>query len=132
MSEADVALIRGAFVDIAEGDVGTMFRISAPDVRVYPRPAQPDSAEEYRGLEGLMEYLTSWYSAWEEYDVELVELRDAGDHVLAVALETGRSPEGLEVQDRFTHSFLLRDGKVLEWHMYDSYEDAIAALEPDG
>jgi ketosteroid isomerase-like protein len=132
MSEADVAIIRGAFVEAAEGDVGVFFRVSADDVCVYPRPAQLDAAQEYHGLEGLMEYLTSWFAEWEEYDFELEELRDAGDHVLAVVLETGRSPAGLEVQDRFSHSFRLRDGKVVEWHMYDSYEDALAAVEPGG
>jgi ketosteroid isomerase-like protein len=58
-----------------------------------------------------------------------VSLEDVGDHVLAVVRERGRlEGSGLEVEEDFSHSFALRNGKVAEWRMYDSHAEARAAL----
>jgi ketosteroid isomerase-like protein len=100
-----------------------------PEVRVLPRPAEPDARSEYRGLDELMEYLVNWYGQWEEYDVEPVSIEDVGEYVLAVVRERGRlKGSGLEVQENFSHSFVLRDGKVVEWRMFDSHAEALKAL----
>ena len=129
MSRDDVELLRRSFAATAEGDVGVWFRESHPDIRVYPRPAEPGAASEYHGLEGMMEYLTAWYSQWDEYEVELVELLPADEHVMAVVRERGRVERtGIEVEEDFTHSFVVRDGKVAEWHMYDSNAEGRAAV----
>jgi ketosteroid isomerase-like protein len=113
----------------ADGDLGVWFRAADPDICVLPRPAEPDARAEYRGLDELMEYLVNWYGQWEEYEVEAVSLEDVGDHVLAVVRERGRlEGSGLEVEEDFSHSFVLREGKVAEWRMYDSHAEARAAL----
>ncbi len=113
----------------ADGDLGVWFRAADPDIRVLPRPAEPDARDEYRGLDELMEYLVNWYAQWEEYEVEAVSLEDVGDHVLAVVRERGRlEGSGLEVEEDFSHSFVLREGKVAEWRMYDSHAEARTAL----
>lgn len=133
MAEGDAEIIRAVFAAAAEGDVGAWFRAAEPDVRVRPRPAEPDAADEYRGLDELMDYLVNWYSQWEEYEVEPVEIVDANDYVLAVVRERGRMEStGLAVEENFSHSFLLRGGKVAEWRMYDSHAEARAAVGLDG
>ena len=76
-----------------------------------------------------MEYLVNWYGQWEESDAEPVSFEDVGDHVLVVLRERGRlEGSGLEVQEEFSYSFVLRDGKVVERRMYDSHAEARAAL----
>ncbi len=132
MAQGDADIVRAAFADAAEGDVAVWFRAADPDIRVLPRPAEPDAADEYRGLDELMDYLVNWYSQWEEYEVEPVEIVDANDYVLAVVRERGRMEStGLEVEEDFSHSFLLRGGKVVEWRMYDSHPEARAAVGLD-
>ncbi len=132
MAEGDTDIIRAAFAMAAEGDLGIWFRTADPDIRVIPRPAEPDAADEYRGLDELMDYLVNWYGQWEEYEFETVEIVDAGDHVLAVVRERGRlAGSGLEVEEDFSHSFLLRDEKVTEWRMYDSHAEARTAVGLD-
>ena len=122
-------IVRAAFEASAEGDVGAWFQTAHPDIRVYPRPEEPDAAAEYRGLDGLMEYLTNWYSQWDVYEAEPLEMIDAGKHVLVIARERGRVERtGLEVVEDFSHSFVARDGKVVEWHMYDSHAEALEAV----
>jgi ketosteroid isomerase-like protein len=129
VSKENVEILRRAWEEVADGDIGIWFRASDPDIRVYPRPDEPDAADEYRGLDGLMEYITNWFGQWESYESEPLEMIDAGEHVLVIARERGRMTRtGTEVVENFTHSFVLRDGKIAEWHMYDSHADALKAL----
>ena len=128
MSQEDLEIVRRNFEALAAGEAGVLFERAHPEIRVFPRPAEPDAAAEYRGLEGLMEYVINWFGQWDDYDSELVEVTDAGEHILAVVRERGRAPSGPEVEGLFSHSFVLRDGKVVEWHMYDSHAEALAAV----
>jgi ketosteroid isomerase-like protein len=129
MSQENVEPVRRLFEAASDGDVGSLFQAADPDCLVYPRLDEPDAAREYRGLDGLMEYLTNWYGQWDEYESEPLEIIDAGEHVLVIARERGRVKRtGLEVVEDFWHSFVLRGGKFLEWHMYGSREEALEAL----
>jgi len=129
MSEENVQTMRRLFDAYSEGDVGAWFQATDPDIRVHPRPAEPDAADEYRGLDGLMDYLVNWLGQWDSYEAEPVEILDAGERVLVVARERGRvKSTGIEVVEDFWHSFALRDGKVVEWNMYDSRADAFDAV----
>ena len=129
MSRENVEIVRQAFEASADGDVGVWFQAADPDIRVYPRSEEPDAADEYRGLDGLMDYLTNWYGQWDDYEVEPVEIIDAGEHVLVVTRERGRvERSGVDLEEDFNHSFVLRNGKVAEWHMYDSHAQALEAV----
>ena len=129
MSEQNVETMRRLFEAVSAGEVSVWFQAADPDIRVYPRPEEPDAADEYRGLDGLMDYLTNWFGQWDDYVSEPLEIIDAGEHVLVVARERGRMARtGVEVVEDFCHSFVLRDGKVKEWHMYDSRAKALEAV----
>jgi len=129
MSQENVETVRCLFEAASDGDVGTLFQAADPDCRVYPRPEEPDAAREYRGLDGLMEYLTNWYGQWDEYESEPLEIIDAGEQVLVISRERGRvGRTGIEVVEDFWHSFVLRGGKFLEWHMYDGRAEALEAV----
>jgi len=129
MSEENVETIRRSFEAYSEGDVSAWFQAVDPDIRVHPRPAEPDAADEYEGLDGLMDYLVNWLGQWDVYESKPVEIIDAGEHVLVITTERGlvRST-GIEVVEDFWHSFTLREGKVIEWNMYDSRADAFDAV----
>jgi ketosteroid isomerase-like protein len=105
MSEENVQSMRRAWRASPKGTGAAFVGISDPDIRVSPRPADPDADEEYRGPDGLMEYLKNWYGQWDEYEVELAEITDAGDHVLAVIHERGRVKRtGIDVREDFSYS----------------------------
>jgi ketosteroid isomerase-like protein len=129
MSQESVETLARLFEASSEGEVSVWFQAADPDIRIYPRPAEPDAADEYRGLDGLMEYLINWFGQWDVYESEPLEIIDAGKHVLVIARERGRVERtGMEVVEDLSHSFVLRDGKVVEWHMYDSHAEALEAV----
>ena len=128
MSQQNVEIVRGLF-EQAQDDMGVWFQAADPDIAIYPRPAEPDAASEYHGLEAMMEYLINWFSQWDEYESEPLEILDAGRHVLVIAREHGFVKRtGLRLEENFAHSFVLRKGKVIEWRMYDSQAEARAAV----
>ena len=40
----------------------------------------------------------------------------------------GLNQSGIEVEQEFSHSYTVRDGKVVEWRHHDSYEQALEAV----
>ena len=128
MSQENVEIVRGLFEAASAGEPGDYLQAFGEDITVHPRPAEPDAADEYRGHEGLLEYLVNWFGQWDVYEAEPIEIVDAGEQVLVVARERGRVERtGIEVVEDFSHSFVVRDGKVREWHMYDSHPEALEA-----
>jgi ketosteroid isomerase-like protein len=129
MSQENLEIVRAAFEAVSDGDAGVFFQMASPDIRVYPRPEEPDAADEYRGLEGLMDYLVNWYGQWDDYDVEPLNLIDAGEQILVITRERGRvRSTGMDLVEDFHHSFVIRDGKAVEWRMYDSRAEALDAV----
>jgi ketosteroid isomerase-like protein len=129
MSQANVEVIRAVADTAREGDVGAWLRAMDPDVRLYPRPEEPGVRPVYEGWEGVMEYMTNWFGQWEDYEADPVEYLDAGDRVLVVFLERGRMERGgIEIEQEFSHSFTLRDGRIVEWRSYDSHQQGLEAV----
>jgi ketosteroid isomerase-like protein len=129
MSREDVEALRAVANSAAEGDATAWLRAMDPEVRVYPRSEEPGVRSLYEGWDGVMEYMTNWYSQWEDYEVEPVKFLDAGDQVLVVLRERGRNArQEIEVEQEFSHSFRLRDGRIVEWRHYDSHDQALEAL----
>jgi ketosteroid isomerase-like protein len=129
MSRENVELLQAVAAEVAEGDAMAWLRLMTDDVRVFPRPEEPGVKEVYEGLDELMEYALNWYAQWEDYELVPVRFFDAGDQVLVVMLEHGRmARDGIRIEQEFSHSFTMRDGRIVEWRMYDSHEQALEAL----
>jgi ketosteroid isomerase-like protein len=124
-----VQTLRAVAESAAQGDGIAWLRAMDPEVRLYPRSEEPGVRAVYEGWDGVMEYMTNWYSQWEDYEVEPVEFIDAGDEVLVVLRERGRMErQEIELEQEFSHSFRLRNGLVTEWRMYDSHQQALEAV----
>jgi ketosteroid isomerase-like protein len=83
--------------------------------------------QTYRGVEGLRAFLTAWLDPWDDYEFEVEELHDAGDKVVAVLHESGRSKAGVPVEQAFSQVLTFRDGKQIRAVTYASRADALEA-----
>jgi ketosteroid isomerase-like protein len=107
MSEANVAIVRGMFEDF-EAYVGAC----DPDIE-WDGTNLPDG-KIVRGRDAVVDFVTGWAQMWETWEVELEEVIDAGDdRVIAFFRERGRSKAGLDVNERHSELYRLRDGKVI-------------------
>jgi ketosteroid isomerase-like protein len=82
----------------------------------------------YEGLDGAREFMRVWLEAWEDWEIEMVEIHDAGDQVVAVMRQRGHSRStGLEVDMVFAQVFVFEDGLQTRMRMYASGEEGLKA-----
>ena len=86
--------------------------------------------QTYEGADGAQSFLDDWMSAWDDWKLEVDSLHDAGDKVVALVRQHGRSKTaGMPVEMSFAQVWTLRDGKQIRM---DTYSDRDEALEAAG
>jgi ketosteroid isomerase-like protein len=90
--------------------------------------------QTYEGLDGARRFMADWIESWEDWDLQLVELLDAGDEgVLAILHQSGRSKAtGLEVEMDFAQLWEIRGGKQARMRMYADLDEARRAAGISG
>ncbi len=84
--------------------------------------------KSYAGIAGARKFMDDWLEAWDEWEIDLEELRDAGENVVAIVRQRGRSKAtGVPVDMHFGQVWLLRDGQQVRMQMYASPEEALEA-----
>ncbi len=84
--------------------------------------------QTYEGVEGAREFMADWLEAWEDWQLEVEELLDAGDDVVALLRQRGRSKAtGLLVDMEFAQVWTFRDGAQARMRMFASREEALEA-----
>jgi ketosteroid isomerase-like protein len=83
----------------------------------------------YEGAEATRAFLTTWTDAWDDWELQLESLQEAGDRVLAIMQQRGRAKtSGMSVDMRFAQLWTIRDGKQARMAMYSDVDEAIRAL----
>jgi ketosteroid isomerase-like protein len=130
VSEQNVAIVRDAYERFrATGEL--VAELAAPGF-VWDMSNFHGWPEEqvYEGVEGAEAFLREWTEAWDDWELQLEALRDAGEKVVAILRQRGRSRQsGLPVDMFFAQVWTLRDG--LETRM-DMYSDPAEALQVVG
>ena len=84
--------------------------------------------QNYHGVEGMRAFLADWLEALEDFEFEVEELRAAGDKVVALVRQCGRSqPSGVPVDMNLVHVITFSDGKQIRMDMYASEAEALEA-----
>ena len=82
----------------------------------------------YHGVEGTRAFLRSWTETWDDWQIELESLHEAGEQVVAIVRQRGRSKAtGLPVEMSFSQVFTLREGKQTRMEMYSDQAEAMRA-----
>jgi ketosteroid isomerase-like protein len=133
MSEENVEVVRrlfAAFRRVDSGDFerrfGEVREIFDPEVEWVAAPQSLLASEEYRGYDGVRRFWTQFLSAWDEYGIQVEELIDAGEQVVAVLRLSGRTKE-LEVDEARSSLLTLRDGRIVRIEPFASKEEALGA-----
>lgn len=129
MSAENVEIVRLGYDEfLATGEL--VERITAPEF-VWDMSTFDGWPERqtYDGPEGTREFLTDWVGAWEDWRLEVRQLIDAGDDVVAIVHQSGRSKTtGLEVDMDFAQVWTLEDGKQTRMRMYADPDEALRAV----
>jgi ketosteroid isomerase-like protein len=129
MSRENVEVVRRGYeAFMASGDISG--EIIAQDF-VWDMSNFRDWPERqiYEGIEGTRAFMRDWLEAWDDWNLEIEELHDAGEQVVAIMRQRGRSKtSGLTVDMVFGQVWTVRDGRETRMEMYADRAEALAAV----
>jgi ketosteroid isomerase-like protein len=126
MSQENVEVVRRIYDTYVSGDFEAAFSLIEPDV-VFDGTVRPEG-KVYEGHKGLAEALRTWTGTWEAFRMDLEELIDAGDHVIAVEHHSGRGRgSGLPLSQPYFSVFTLRGGMVTRIVWFQNRREALEA-----
>ena len=123
MSSLPLDDLAGAFRDSGRvaAMAATLEPLVEPDIEVVRiGPEYTGEGISYRGLDGFLEFWTDWLEPWESFSIETEEFLDAGDKVVQVARQTGRTGAGsAPVDSQGAAVMTFRDGRMtrIEFHL---------------
>ena len=130
MSQENVDLVKHAYRSLDSGGEGATLETFDPGVEIDVSRTTPDRGF-YRGIEGFNELMARWIATWDDYQLDVLELIDAGEtSVVAVTRERGKI-KGSESWTEHTRGavWTLSAGRIVK---YEEHQDRAAALEAAG
>ena len=118
---------------MGQGDLEAALETLAPDVEFVNPPYAVEPGTRY-GHEGFGRALDRLQETVDIATVDVEELANAGDRVVAVVRATGRGRgTGIPVDTRIVHVWTLRDGLIarLEWFLDADEGYAVAGIPRD-
>jgi ketosteroid isomerase-like protein len=99
---------------------------SAIEALTDPGIVVATTVEAYRGPAALLEWLDEGDDAFDDFSVELLEVEELRGYVLASMRQRGRGKaSGVEVNNRFTHVWTLREGRATRLQSFAQRDDAV-------
>ena len=125
MSEENVEVVTRAFEAYVSGDTEAALSAFDPAATfIFPRPG----LGVFQGRKGVVEAMTKWTGTFEEWRLEVEEIRDARDCVFLVTRENGRGKgSGVEVEQSAYHVITLRNRKMIHWQGFSDRQHALEA-----
>jgi len=130
MSQENVEIVRRGYAHRqATGDF--LEEIIAPDFvwdmstfRGWPE------RQFYEGLEQARSFIRDWTAAFDDWEIEVDEVHDAGgDKVVGILRQRGRSQTtGLPVEMLYAQVYTVREGIEVRMEMYADPDEALKAV----
>ena len=127
MSQENLEAAARLYALYERGDIDGMLAGMDPDLEFDVSDRLPDEGV-LRGREAYRSFLERSFDVWAEFRVEVEELLDAGDAVVALvrSVAVGQG-SGVEVEERIAHVAWLRDGTPYRVKVFTDRERAIEA-----
>jgi ketosteroid isomerase-like protein len=130
MSEENVEIVRRGFEhfratgEFPADDIDPEFVWDMSTFRGWPEE------RTYAGIEGAQRFMRTWLEAWDDWQLDVESFHDAGDKVIVIVRQHGRSKTtGMPIDMTFAQTFTLRDGKQVRMEMYADPSEALQAAE---
>jgi ketosteroid isomerase-like protein len=132
MSQENVEVMNAAFEAWNAGNVEALFAHFHPELVYHPRADEPDPSPHV-GRDAYERLVYGFVDSFSEVTIEVLEVIDAGDHVIAstvlhVVLRGQASASDAGVSDTYVFVYKLRDGLVVEGWEYRTKQEALEAV----
>jgi ketosteroid isomerase-like protein len=131
MSDQHVNVVRAIYDAFNRGEPGGILELADPSVRVDDH-AVIDGAS-YEGHDGVLSFLAFQAEAFDAQAVELEEVLDAGNPVIAVVRLRGAGPlTRIPLEGRFCHVWDIAGGLVRRLRVYATKQEGLEAAGLQG
>jgi ketosteroid isomerase-like protein len=128
MSEENVEVVRRALDAFAANDVEGLLEVVDPEIKFEPHLAMVEG--NYKGHEGVREFMTDAFETLQVTGIDHWENRDLGDRVLALgSFHFYGRESGIEDDVPFAIVAQVSDGQILQ---LKDYGNRVLALEAAG
>jgi uncharacterized protein len=129
MSEKNVEIIRRGYEAWNRRDFDQVLEVADPEIEwTFAGAARfPGVDAVYHGHEGVRRFWTTFIEPWEQINIEVEELRDSGDFVVASIRFQAVGRDGLEVDAPVMHVFTFRGSKIVRFEAFVDQEEALEA-----
>jgi len=129
MSRESVEIVR-RWLEAFENDETAFRALTHPAIEWAPFE---DNHTISHGLVGATRIRVAWLDAWAEHRLEIEDMLDGGDDVVATVHLVGRGRgSGVEVDVRLYGHLRVRDGKVVYLYEHEDRADALRAAGLEG
>jgi len=126
MSRENVEVVRRMMDAFLQADFETALASYDADVE-WDGTNLPDG-QVGRGHEAILNHMIRWADQWDEWNVEVERVIDAGEEQVVVFIrETGKSKSGLAMDELHAELYSLRDGKVVRRRGFSDPNEALEA-----
>jgi len=127
-------IVRQAYDAWNRGDFDQMLEFADPEIEFRPASVSgvariPGVDPVYHRPEGVRRFWETFIDPWEQITVEVEELRDGGDCVVAIARFRAVARDGLKVDLPSMHVLTFRGSRVIR---FEVFADRVEALEAAG
>jgi ketosteroid isomerase-like protein len=121
-------LIRSAYAAFAEGDVPTIIGIVGERAEWDVTTVIPQGGS-WRGPDGVAEFFEGLGEAWADLTLQLEQMIDDGENVVAVGHAAGRlrAADNAAAGYKFVHIFTVADGKVTRFREWADPDEELRA-----
>ena len=127
MSRENVKALRQAIDGFNQGDMQAVASLLDSDSEWdWSRSIGPDKAV-YRGPEEIVGFWEEFSSGFEEIRIEIEDVVEVGDRLVAAMLSLMRGRGGIEVEARNAWLIELRNGRLARLEMFQTKGEALEA-----
>jgi ketosteroid isomerase-like protein len=128
MSQENLQLFRGGLAAWNAGDYEAIVDLCHPDVEWTFSDRLPDATGHIRGRGEVRKFFQNFTGDWSQIRIRADRVVDAGDHVVANVEFLARGRDGIEVSMCFVHVWTVRDGRIVRFRGFQSFDEALEAV----
>jgi uncharacterized protein len=127
MSSHNLEIVRRLYQAFNQGALDSMLEVANADVEFDASERLPDEGV-IRGRDAYRRFFERTFDTWERFVVEIDELLDAGDAVVALVRISGVGKSSqVTVEESTAHVVWLREGRPYRVKVFADRDDALRA-----
>jgi ketosteroid isomerase-like protein len=128
MSRENVEIVRKAIDAFVHRDLDAAVRDNDSDVEVDFSRSQGIEAGIYHGQEDVRAFWSRFLDAFDRISVSVDEFIECGEHVVVPNRTCFWGREGIEVEAQSAYVVTFRNGRIVEWRLFQTRADGLKAV----